>query len=138
MTHQPSLVSVVCIVAFSGCASITSTPPSTGRYLQFRNPLGEFVALQMTLPTSDACAYVLKNFQISDKAKETGSGKFTACTNVSASPALHARAKVFSKQDQFVMDIETVSVGDCQRAVNGILAGAGGEANEVLTPCAEK
>ena len=104
--------------------------------MQMRNPASNVVALQITFPTSDNCAYVLKATQNSEAGR--GGSKFMSCSDVSASANLHAHADVLDKPDHFVMHIETISLADCTKAVDGLLAGALRETNEVVSACKEK
>ena len=135
MNRNFNLFALTSTLILAGCAS-PSWLASSGRHMQMRNAASNVVVLQITLPTSDNCAYVLKATQNSEPGR--GAAKFMSCSDVSASANLHAHADVLDKPDHFVMHIETISLADCTKVVDGLLAGAGRETNEVVSACKEK
>lgn len=88
---------------------------------------------QLTFPTSEACAFLLKGMFAAEKTRDAA--KLGACTDLSASKELHTRATLRDNAYLYVFDIETLVPSVCTTMVNDILKESPQNTMEVVSQC---
>lgn len=137
MTATGFSVLIVSTILVVGCA----TPPNSSvgpdaHYYQVRHPLSGGVAFQMSMPTAQACRWMMARTRADKDMKEMA--EFFSCASTSASLALPTRAIIKNKVHGFMLELEAISLSECKAFVNGMLKAENRETLELVADCKQK
>ena len=140
------------IMALTGCVqpnqqpSVQKDTAEAGQYFQMRDPLSNFVALQMSLPHPNGCQLILDKAIASAEAKTGDNAKamrqvssMMSCSTDSAAAELPYRARVQNAMMGYEMQIDTLTQQLCERYMAGMMKSTSAKKSTiVLSECQRK
>jgi hypothetical protein len=124
------IIGIIFLLTFS-LSACSSKIASSGRFLQFTNPMNDTVAGQFTYPNERSCRFFLNSLS-ADKNHD-----LMKCSDISASALLSYRAAIRDTAFNYTMEIETMTYFMCATSVEGAIKDSRGEV-EIMTPCETK
>jgi hypothetical protein len=122
------------LVLLCSCAQVPTQGPDDGRYYQWVHPISGAVAFQMAMPNAQGCSFLLKTAIANPKA--AAFSNTLRCSLVSASKQLDAIGTIRNKTYNFVVDVEAISVDECQVFIDSVIRSA--PIIEQVAPCKAK
>lgn len=137
MLNTARLVSLLLgVLMLIACAERPLMPAGQGRYLLFRHPITGDVAFQLSFASDAACSGALALMQSQDR--DDPMLKYVRCSTESHTAYLPVRAVVRNIPHNFLLDIATKSLQDCEEFVAKATTREGKENVEVVAKCSSK
>lgn len=124
------IIGIIFLLAFS-LSACSPKITSSGRFLQFTNPMNDTVAGQFTFPNERGCRFFL------DAMSADKNYDLLKCSDISMSSSLPYRAVIRDTGFNYTLEIETVTHGSCTASVEGAIKDPK-EKIEIITPCETK